>query len=59
MGIKMSCKLLINDELMHVVEEKIKENRQFIIKSFSLYFLEISQAATFYDEGIQRRDIPL
>jgi len=42
MGIKMSCKLLINDELMHVIEEKIKENRQFINKSFSLYFLEIS-----------------
>jgi len=65
---------VVNEDLVRAVEEKIRENRWFIITPLSLHFPQISrsllhkfvsevkeavttyfasQAASFYDEGIQ------
>jgi transposase len=35
---------MVNEDLMHAVEEKIQENRQFTISSFSLHFPQLSQS---------------
>ncbi|KAJ4447187.1 hypothetical protein ANN_09188 [Periplaneta americana] len=49
---------LINDDLVRVVDEKIHEDRRFIISSLSLNFPQMlrsgSQAGEFYNEGIER-----
>ena len=34
----------VNDDLMHAVEEKIRENRRFTITSLSLHFPDISRS---------------
>jgi hypothetical protein len=33
---------VVNDDLVHAVEEKIQENRRFTISSLSLHFQQIS-----------------
>jgi hypothetical protein len=35
---------VVNEDLMHAVEEKIQENRQFTIWSLSLHFPQISRS---------------
>ncbi|KAJ4446859.1 hypothetical protein ANN_13559 [Periplaneta americana] len=49
---------LINDDLVHAVDEKIHEDMRFTISSLSLNFPQMlrsgSQAGEFYNEGIER-----
>ncbi|KAJ4426372.1 hypothetical protein ANN_27186 [Periplaneta americana] len=49
---------LINDDLVHAVDEKIHEDRRFTISSLSLNFPQMlrsgSQVGEFYNEGIER-----
>ena len=49
---------LINDDLLHTVDETICEDRRFTISSLSLNFPQLSQSFSqtggFYNEGIEK-----
>ena len=62
---------LVNDDLLHKINERVRDDRHFTISDLSLHFPQISrtllydlkdavqkwltsQAATFYEEGVQK-----